>query len=397
VKPSWRAPNVVALGFVSLFTDAASEMIIPLLPIFLTTSLGAGALALGWIEGLADAVASTLKLYSGRWSDRMGRRKPLVLSGYGISTLARPLVALAMAPWHVVAVRVADRVGKGLRSSPRDALIADSVPSEQRAAAYSLNRAMDHTGAIIGPLLAVGVLALWPGDLRTLFWLSAIPGSLAVLTIVTAVRDRERSTTAARPTSGMDADTSPRRLLPLLVPLGLFTLGNASDVFLLLKVGSHRHSMTTLPLLWMALHVVKTIGSVPGGKLADRFGRSRLIALGWLFYAGIYTAFAFASSLSTMWLLFVAYGLYHALTEGPEKALVADLVPAALRGTAFGWYHLTIGLLTLAANLLFGLVWDSWSARVAFLASAAVALLAVVALMLLRPETTIRRQGQALA
>jgi MFS family permease len=417
---SWLARNVVILGVVSLLTDASSEMIIPLLPMFLTQVVGAGALTLGWIEGMADTVASVLKLLAGRWSDRMGRRRPLILGGYSLSSAARPLIAFATAPWHILVVRVTDRLGKGLRSSPRDALIADSVEPKQRAAAFGLHRAMDHTGAVIGPLLAVAFLTFWSHDLRTLFLLAAIPGGLAV--IVLAIGVREVAKDSAAPTAGETSEKSPgetsekslgetsekspgetseespgsepaiatadKRLWRLLLPLGIFTLGNASDVFLLLKAGTERAPITALPLLWMALHVVKALASVSGGRLADRFGRRRLIVLGWIFYAAIYFAFAMAESRSTIWVLFVAYGIYHGLTEAAERALVAELVPRSARGAGFGWYHLTLGALTLLANLLFGLLWERYGSGAAFMSSAALALLAVTFLIALRPPAT---------
>jgi MFS family permease len=375
--------NVILLGVVSLLTDTATEMVIPLLPVFLGT-LGAGALALGWIEGLADAVASILKLVSGRWSDRMGKRRPLVLAGYGLASVVRPFIALAASAWHVLAVRVLDRVGKGLRTSPRDALIAASVDPEHRAAAFGLHRAMDHTGAVIGPLVAAAFLLAWPEDLRTLFWLTAIPGALAVTVLLLGVREAEPAPVSTAPVA--PAVRGDRRLLRLLVPLGLFTLGNASDLFLLLKAGATRSPLVTLPLLWVGLHIVKAAASIPGGRLADRWGRTRTILVGWTFYAAIYAGFAFADDQATVWTLFVAYGLYHGLTEGAERALVAELVPKAKWGGGFGWYHLTLGLLTLLASVVFGGLWEAFGSQTAFLSSAGLALLAVPCLAWLAPK-----------
>jgi len=391
---SWLTRNVVLLGVVSLLTDTATEMIVPLLPVFLGT-LGAGALALGWIEGLADAVASVLKLLSGRWSDRTGRRRPFVIGGYGLASVARPFVALATAAWHVLAVRVVDRVGKGLRASPRDALIAGSVEADQRGAAFGLHRAMDHTGAVLGPLLAFGFLLVWPSELRTLFWLTAVPGAAAVAVVVFGVREAADSTPRPTVASGVDG---PRdgRLLRLLVPLGLFTLGNASDLFLLLKAGATQTPLVTLPLLWMGLHVVKMLASIPGGRLSDRWGRTRTISLGWIFYAAIYAGFAFAESQAVIWVLFVAYGIYHGLTEGAERALVAELVPSARWGTGFGWYHLTLGGLTLAASVLFGGLWEVFGSQAAFLTSAVLALVAVISLAVIGPKLR-GHQNQSLA
>lgn len=388
--------NVLLLGVVSLLTDVSSEMILPLLPAFVTGVLGGGAMALGWMEGLAEATASLLKLLSGRWSDRLGRRRPFVLAGYALSSLARPAMAIAGAAWHVVAIRTLDRVGKGLRTSPRDALIAASVEPAFRARAFGLHRAMDHAGAVIGPLVAALYLVSFPGDLRTLFGLAAIPGTLAVIVLL-FVRDpspesepgslsgaaRAVAPAASQPGS-LPAESEPgslpslpdSRLRRLLLPIGLFTLGNSSDIFLLLAVGGERAPLEELPLLWMCLHLVKTLASIPGGWLADRYGRREIIAGGWVFYALIYAGFAFATDGTAKRVLFVLYGIYHGLTEGPEKALISEVVPKGAWGAGFGWYHLTLGALALAASVIFGTLWELAGMRIAFLTSAALALAA---------------------
>lgn len=381
---TWLSRNVIVLGMVSLLTDAASEMVIPLLPIFLTT-MGAGALVLGWIEGLAEATASLLKLLSGRWADRLGRNRPFILAGYSISSVARPLFALATSPWHVLAVRLTDRTGKGLRTSPRDALIAASVRPEEHGAAFGFHRAMDHVGAVIGPLMAFAFLTFWSQDLHTLFWLTAVPGTAAVLVLYFGVREVDRPV-VQRTAATTEPKRSGQQFVAFLVPLGLFTLGNASDVFLLLKANATEAPLQTLPLLWMGLHVVKTIASLLGGHLADRWGRRKTIALGWVVYAAIYAGFAFADSIAQVWGLFVVYGIYHGLTEGPEKALVADLAPDRSHGRAFGWYHFTLGMLTLLASVLFGWLWDAFGSRTAFLTSGSLALLGVLALGVLAPR-----------
>jgi MFS family permease len=287
----------------------------------------------------------------------------------------------------VLLVRVVDRVGKGLRTSPRDALIAASVDADQRGAAFGLHRAMDHAGALLGPLLAAGFLFVWPHQLRTLFWLTAIPGALAVTTLFLFVREATGTQIQAPPATRERYEARDGRLLRLLAPLGLFTLGNASDLFLLLKAGATRTPLVTLPLLWMALHVVKMLASVPGGRLSDRWGGRRTIALGWIFYAAIYAGFAFAESQTAVWTLFVAYGIYHGLTEGAERALVAQIVPSARWGSGFGWYHLTLGGMTLVASVLFGVLWEAFGSRVAFLTSALFALSAVVCLVGFGPRS----------
>lgn len=390
VRGSWRSANVVLLGVVSMLTDTATEMAVPLLPVFLTVTLGAGALTLGWIEGAADATASVLKLIAGRQADRVGRQRPFVLGGYGLSSLVRPLLALASRPAHVLAVRMLDRAGKGIRTSPRDALIARSVEPGQHGAAFGLHRGMDHAGAVLGPLLAAAYLGLLGGEMRTLFALTAIPGAAAVAVIWLGVGDAPASASAPEPPAFDPAPAAPRAspapLWRFLVPLGLFTLGNASDLFLLLKAGGTRAPLATLPLLWMGLHIVKALSSVPGGRLADRWGRRRTIVMGWLFYAAIYAALAFAREPATVAALFVAYGLYHGLTEGAERALVAEIAPPRHEGSAFGAYHVTLGLLALAASVLFGALWSAFGPAAAFLTSAGLALAAVVTLVALAPR-----------
>ncbi len=396
----WRTRNVIVLGVVSLLNDSASEMVIPLLPAFLA-SIGAGALALGAVEGSAEFISSVLKLAAGRWSDWTRRYRPFVLVGYALAALVRPFLAFAESVWQVMAIRGLDRTGKGLRTSPRDALIANAVPREQRGKAFGLHRAMDHAGAVVGPVLATLVLALWTHDLRILFALAAIPGVLAVVVAFAGVREiappppTPEETAPEETALAAAEEPSPGRsrteMVRLLVPLGLFTLGNASDTFLLLKAGQERASLETLPLLWMAFHIVKSITSVVGGGLSDRIGRRSMIVFGWVFYAGVYVAFAFATSTLAVWILFVVYGTYYGLTEAPEKALVSELVPKASWGTGFGAYHLVVGVLSLAASLLFGGLWELFGAPVAFLTAAALALVAAVALWVAAPGA--RRAG----
>ncbi len=392
---AWITRNVFALGLVSLLNDTASEMAIPLLPAFITVVLAAGPLTLGWIEGAADAIAALLKYLSGIWSDRTGRQRPFVLGGYALASIIRPFLALATVPLHVLGIRVGDRMGKGIRTSPRDALLAASTPEENRGAAFGFHRAMDHAGAVLGPLVALGILALSANDLRLVFALTAIPGALAVLAVLIGVREQALATGAAEQDP---ADARPKedrgRLEPLstsalvrfLLPLALFTLGNASDVFLLYKAGAEKTPLYGMPLLWVGLHIVKMVSVIPGGALADRWGKRRTIALGWLFYAAIYAGFAFAAGTMQVTVLFLAYGLYYGLTEGSEKALIAQISPGGSRGTAFGWYHMTLGLMTLPASLLFGLLYEAVSGKVAFLVSASLAFVASLLLIVLSPR-----------
>ena len=378
-----RLPSAIyAIGATSLLNDASSEMIFPLLPVFLSSVLGAGAATLGVIEGTADAAASLLKLASGALSDRMGRRKPLVVGGYALASLIRPLIAFAHTAGTVLAIRVTDRVGKGLRASPRDALIADAAPPELHGRAFGVHEAMDHAGAVVGPLVAYLLLAMGLG-LRSVFLLSALPAAVACLVVVVFVREarsRPSQPVAAAPAVPILS----RPFLGYLLATILFALGNSSDAFLLLRVHDAGLPTQAAPLLWALHHVVKSTTSAKAGELADRLGRRRALAAGWITYAAIYAGFAFARSGWSIASLFVVYGLHFALVGGAQKALVADLVPAEARARGFGLYHMCVGLAALPASLLFGLLYQRLGAATAFLTGAGLALAAVVMLPLSR-------------
>lgn len=369
--------NVLALAAVSFLTDVASDMTYPLLPVFLATVLGASATTVGAIEGAAESTAALLKLASGWMSDRVQRRKPLVLAGYGIASLIRPLIGIAQSASQVLAIRIADRVGKGIRGAPRDALIADSVDPAIRGRAFGFHRAADHAGAVVGPLLAFVLLQWAHLELRQVFLLTIIPGILAVLALVLGVREVPREV----PSSTKRFDPNARlggRFWSFLVVLFIFTLGNSTDAFLLLRAADLGVAPALVPILWAMLHVVKSLSSTPGGALSDRLGRKPLLIAGWLVYAVVYFLLGQAGSEWQVWALFAVYGVYFGLTEGVEKALVADFVPADRRGTAFGWYNLAIGLGALPASLIFGAIWDRWGATTAFSYGAAMALAAAI-------------------
>lgn len=378
-----RLPRTVfALAAVSLLTDASSEMIYPLLPLFLSSVLGASATTLGAIEGAAESVAALLKLASGAWSDRLTRRKPLVVVGYALASIVRPLIGLAQGAAHVAALRVTDRIGKGIRTSPRDALIADAVAPTQRGAAFGLHRAGDHIGAVLGPVLAFLLLQGFGFSLRTVFLLAAIPAALSLAVLILGVREasaRRQVATKLELGKRQGLGSTYWRYLGVLF---LFALGNASDAFLLLRASALGVAAAHVPLLWAAHHVVKALASVPGGALSDRVGRRPLIVAGWAVYAIVYLAFARASTPLHAWLLFLGYGLYFGLTEGVEKAFVADLVPEHLRGAGYGWFHFTLGLAAFPASLLFGVLWDNRGPEVAFGTAAALAAVASVLLLL---------------
>jgi MFS family permease len=372
--------NILVLGLVSFLTDFSSEMIYPLLPVFLTAVLGAGPAVLGVIEGIAESTASLLKLASGIVSDRVADRKKLVLSGYGISSFARPFIAAATGPLGVLVIRFADRVGKGIRTSPRDALIADSVDSSIRGKAYGFHRSMDHAGAIAGPLVASALLAFVVSDLRSIFWLAAIPGILAVVLIAFKVKEVERR---KGPSNGTFLGLFPRgRLRGYIVILFIFTLGNSSDAFLLLQAGRLGVTPVMIPLLWAFFHVVKMCSSMPFGALSDRVGRRKIIITGWVVYALTYVGFGYASTETHVWLLFTLYGLFYGLTEGTEKAFLADISCPEERGSAFGWYNFSIGIGALPASLVFGLIWQMAGPKIAFGFGAGLAALAALLLML---------------
>ncbi|MBI2892629.1 MAG: MFS transporter [Deltaproteobacteria bacterium] len=357
-------------------------MIYPLLPAYIATVLGAGPAFLGAIEGAAEATASLLKLVSGIWADRLAHRKPLVVLGYALSAIARPLVAIATSPWHVLAVRITDRVGKGLRTSPRDAVVADVTTPQTRGRAFGFHRAMDHTGAVIGPLVAIALLhVLGPGErsLRIVFACAAVPGVLAMLALVFGLVEPKRAERAEPRPHETAAPLGPqfRKYLAVLL---VFTLGNSSDAFLLLRASEEGVPAIQLPLIWVALHVVKSALSTWFGGLSDRLGRKRTIAAGWTVYAACYGLFAVAGGQLAIWGVFGLYGVYFALTEGAEKALCAELVPAESRGRAFGLFHATVGLGALPASIVFGAIWQRWSSAAAFGTGAVLALVAAVLL-----------------
>jgi MFS family permease len=387
--------NVVAIGLVSLLNDASSEIIYPLLPVFLATGLGASAKAIGIIEGLAESVSSLLKLFTGYLSDRLGKRKWFVVGGYALASVARPFLGFAN-NWHqVLAIRLADRVGKGVRTSPRDAMIADTVDYEQRGLAFGFHRAMDHAGAVIGPLVGYVLVVLFvvnataptAREFTTIFLLASVPAFLAVLVAMFFMRESpvpQPSETQIQKLSLRGFDSNFKRFLLIL---GLFTLSNSSDSFLILRARQSGVSIAFVPLLWAAHHGSKVVSSLWGGDLSDRLGRKRLIVSGWVLYAAVYAGFAFVSHQVSVWVLFLIYGIYFGLSEGAEKALVADLVRPEQRGTAYGLYNLAFGITVFPASLLMGMIWDWKGPATAFLISAVMgATAAALLLLLVRPH-----------
>jgi len=399
-----RIPRPVwFLGWTSLFTDAATEMIYPLLPVYLSRVLGASAVSLGIIEGVAEGVNSLLKVLSGYWSDRVQRRRPIVIGGYALSSIARPFIAVTTTWPQVLVIRALDRVGKGVRGAPRDVLLARFATPATRGRIYGFHRAMDHTGAIVGPLVATAILFFAPERYRLLFALTVIPGAIAVALLffvdeeaaagesTNPPNNEPANRRTAEPRTPEPRTTSeariPARVIALLGVLLVFGLGNSADAFLLLRLSDALGGATYVPLLWAGIHVVKASLSTWGGGLSDRFGRKRMIIAGWIVYALVYFAFAMSTSAPVFIAWFLFYGVYFALSEGAEKALVADLTPAERRGAAFGWYNATTGIGALIASVLFGELYEHFGAPVAFMTGAALAGVAAVLLVFIPTDT----------
>jgi MFS family permease len=399
------------LGWVSLATDAATEAVYPLLPFFLTRVLHAGAVSLGIIEGAAEATNSVLKIVAGRVSDRR-RKRPIVLLGYSVSSFARPFVALTTTWLQVFVVRVLDRVGKGVRSAPRDAMLAGWATAKTRGKIYGFHQGMDNIGAVIGPALASLFLFFYPEQYRALFALTIVPGVVAV-TLIFLLPEHEPDAASGAPASGVTGVASgvtgvasgvtgvasgvtgvasgfsrtaamptplPRSFTTFMLVLALFALGNSTDAFLLLKLTDAAGGVRYVPLMWAGLNLVKAIVSMIGGSWSDRIGRRTVIAIGWLVYAIVYAGFALSTTLTALLWWFMLYGFYFGFAEGTEKALVADLAPSDRRGFAFGVYNAVTGLGALTASIVFGAVWSAYGTAAAFGLGASLALLATVLL-----------------
>jgi MFS family permease len=368
--------NVWALSLVSLLNDTSSEIIYPLLPTFLALTLGASPFAIGAIEGIAESTASLLKLFSGYISDKLQKRKGLVLFGYGLAAITRPLLAFTTNWGEVLFVRLADRTGKGIRGTPRDALLAADVPAEKRGLAFGFNRAADHLGAVFGPILAtiliyfIAVNSDKPtiSEYQNVFLFASIPVLLGLLVIFFLVKEDGKSEVKKTQIklSFSEFDANFKRFLFIIA---LFTLSNSSDAFLLLRATDSGISPAMLPILWMVLHISKVISSIIGGDLSDKLGRKTMIFSGWIIYALVYLGFAFINQAWQVWILFIIYGIYFGLTEGTEKALVADLVEDEKRGTAYGLYALAFGITVFPASLLLGAIWNWFGASYAFVFS----------------------------
>jgi len=380
--PARLPRNVKVIGWASLLNDIAKEMVYPLLSDLLLLVLHGARTELGtWlgaIDGTAEAASSFVKLWSGHRSDRGGARKGFVVVGYVLGALMRPLAGVAAAAWQLFGLRLAEQIGKGVRNPPRDALIAESAAPDARGRAFGFHQAMDHVGSAIGPVAAAAFLWFYPHGLRTLFLWTLVPGLAVVVLLIFGLRSGEPSPRVAPP-----AEHGPWTLRPFgrsfrwyLLALVVFTLGNSSDLFLAMRARELGVARWLLPLLWCAFGLAKGAGNMVTGRLVDRIGPRPMIVGGWLFYAGVYLAFGFATRAWQVWALFFAYALYYALTEPSEKTLVANLAGKENRGLAYGWYNAAIGIATLPASLLFGRLYDVFGPATAFGAGAGLALAA---------------------
>ncbi|MCS7253122.1 MAG: MFS transporter [Armatimonadota bacterium] len=378
--------TVKVLAFVSLLNDASSEMLYPLLPLFLRHELRASLVFIGLLEGVAETTASLLKLISGWLADIIRQHKLMTFIGYALAGATRPVMAFVSAAWQVLLLRFIDRIGKGIRTSPRDALIANVCHEGIRGTAFGFHRSLDHFGALIGPLLASALLAVAPGRYRLVFLCASIPALLSLIALWFGVNDSkwetktQPSAISQRP-FGFNLAQFEARFRWLLLSVFAFTLSNSSDAFLLLRASQCHVPEYAIPALWTWLHIIKSALGIYGGALSDRIGRVNAIVFGWFVYALVYAGFGFASSPAQIWLLFTAYGFYFAMTEGAERALVADLVPEHIRGSGYGAFHFVVGMGMLPASLLFGALWEAFGAKVAFMICAALSMLAAFILL----------------
>jgi MFS family permease len=387
--------NVFWLGLTSLFTDISSEMVYPLVPIFVTTVLGAPVTFVGTVEGIAESTASVLKVFSGWLSDRLNGRKKLTVAGYTLSALGKPFLIAATGIWHILAYRIIDRTGKGIRTAPRDALIADSSDCDNYGKSFGFHRTMDTIGAMVGPALAfllLPVFAVYSASkgYRELFAFSLIPAVIGVFVLIVFVKEKRRPADddCAPPAEPPRISLKPfdRRFKLFLMVVLVFTLGNSSDAFLILRARNAGLAVTLIPLAYLLFNTINAILATPAGIISDRLGRFWVMALGFLIFAGVYLGFALAGGQLVVWLMFALYGFYYAFTESIFKAYTADLVPENLRGTAYGLLNMTMGIALLPASLFAGWLWVNVSVRAPFFYGAGMAALALVMLLALLPR-----------
>ena len=393
-KPAKVIPGSIwALGFVSLLMDVSSELIHSLLPVFMFTALGISVFTIGLIEGAAEATALIVKIFSGAVSDYWGKRKPLALLGYGLGAASKPLFALATGAGLVVAARLTDRVGKGIRGAPRDALVADIAPPELRGAAFGLRQSLDTVGAFLGPLLAMGLMLLWANDFRTVFWVATVPAFLAVALLFFGVQEPERNSDG-KPVNPIRRENL-RRLSPAywwVVGIGaVFTLARFSEAFLVLRAQQGGLPLALTPLVLIVMNVIYSVSAYPFGKLSDSMSRSRLLAWGLALLIGADVVLAYGNQGVWVWGGIALWGLHMGMTQGLLATMVADTAPADLRGTAYGFFNLVSGLGMLLASAIAGLLWDQLGASFTFLAGGVFSALALAAMILRRFGRTASR------
>lgn len=376
--------NIVFLGIASFLTDISSDMILPILPIFLTEQLKISPVFLGLIEGIANSAVSFFTLSSGWLSDRFQKRKIWIYVGYSLSALGKPTLAWATAGWQALFIRFMDRTGKGIRTSPRDALISEAAETKFVGKAFGFHRTMDSAGAILGPLLAFLFLPLLNQNYQKLFLIAFIPALLSCCIIIFWVKEKKpvRTHPDLKTFKLKEFLAFDKKFKYLILSIGIFTLSNASDTFLFLKAQSAGVKILFIPLLWVVMNISYTLFSFPAGTLSDRLGRTKIIILGFIIYSLSYLGFAFATQPYQIFLLFFLYGIYYGITDGLLRALVSDLAPADKKGTAFGIYHFAIGITVLPASLIFGFLWQSLSPQIPFLFSSGVCLLSALILYL---------------
>lgn len=384
----WSFKNVFALGSVSLLTDVSREMIFPLLPLYLTSVLGAGTAFVGLVEGIAESTSSILNIVSGWLSDKIRKRKTLMLWGYGLSAVTRPLIALATAGWHILLVRFVEKVGKGVRVPPRDALIAESCTPENRGQGFGLHRSMDNVGSIVGPLLAFSLLAYLGNDYRLLFWIASIPAFLGLGVLAFFATEQVRQASQAKKPdikNLFNLKQFNRNFKLFLVITGIFELANSSNAFLLLRVKDIGLSVELVPIIYLFCNIFRTLSSMPGGILSDKLGRRNVLAAGWVVYGISYVGFGLANSVTQAWFIFGIYGLFSGMTEGVKKALVADLAPQEVRGAAYGIHSFAVSFFQLPASLMLGILWQKYGALFAFSVGGGLAVAAGLLLLIFLP------------
>jgi len=370
--------NVFVAGLVSFFMDVSSEMIYPLVPLFLANVLGVNKSLIGLIEGIAESTASLLKVFSGWFSDRIGNRKWLMVAGYGISTLSRPIIASATGWYHVMGSRFMDRFGKGVRTAPRDAIIAESSESAFLGRAFSFHRSLDTMGAVVGPALAFLFLGIFSNNYRTVFWLSMIPGAVAVLLIIFFIAEKKKVSAAHSERPKLTLKHFDWKFKFFVLIATLFAIGNSSDVFLILRAQQIGIPTIMIPVIYLLFNLIYSLSAIPAGIAADRFGRKRVILLGFILFAILYYGFAIAKDTTAIWALFAFYGLFMGLTEGIQKAFLATIIPSDFKATAFGVYNTAVGLAMFPASLIGGWLWDHVSPAATFYFGAITAALSAV-------------------